>query len=192
MVSNRDLVRVWFALGAQSFGGGSATLTLIRRAVVEKYEWVEASDFDADWSLCQVVPGVNLIAVTILLGRRIAGIRGVVIGLAGLLLPSVLITVLLTALYVQIRTHPLVHSALTGVIPASVGLGIYTAVQIAKAPIKQSRTDGTGRLIIAVAAIVSSAAVVTIYHVPAPMVLIAVACIGIGIALYDSKKRRST
>ena len=33
-------LRVWLSLGLQSFGGGAATLTLIRRAVVERHHWL--------------------------------------------------------------------------------------------------------------------------------------------------------
>src|SRR2546430_326505 len=38
-------LRVWLGLGLQSFGGGPATLTLIRRAAVAQYGWLTEADF---------------------------------------------------------------------------------------------------------------------------------------------------
>ena len=66
------VLREWLALGLGSFGGG-ATLTMIHRAVTEKHGWVSEDEFINDWALCQICPGINLIAFTILIGKRIAG-----------------------------------------------------------------------------------------------------------------------
>ena len=124
------LLRVWLTLGLQSFGGGGATLALIRREVLERRGWVTEEAFTEDWALCQLAPGINLTALTILLGRRIAGARGIVLCLLGLLLPSVLVTVVLTAFYAPVRDSVLVKAALRAIVPASVGLGLLTAFQM--------------------------------------------------------------
>ena len=97
------LLRVWLLLSLQSFGGGGATLTLLRRTVVERHGWVSEADFTRDWAICQVCPGINLLCMTILLGRRIAGARGIFLCLVGLLVPSVAATVAMTRF---LRAHP--------------------------------------------------------------------------------------
>src|SRR5258708_38822999 len=86
------MLRVWFSLGLQSFGGGTATLALIQRAVVENYRWIAADEFTRYWALCQIAPGINLFALTLLIGRKTGGAMGAAAALAGLLLPSVRIT----------------------------------------------------------------------------------------------------
>jgi len=136
------LLRVWLALGLQSFGGGGATLALIYRAVVEQHRWVTDAEFTRDWALCQVAPGINLLGLTILLGRRVAGARGIFLCLLGLLVPSVILTILLTAFYAHIRDSPMVKSALRAVIPASVGLGLLIAYNMARPPLTASRREG--------------------------------------------------
>jgi chromate transporter len=100
------------------------------------------AEFSRDWTLCQIAPGINLIAMCILVGRKIAGARGSVLCLFGLLLPSVSITVLLTALYAPVRDSEIVKAALRGVIPASVGLGLLTAYNVATPPLKDSAKEG--------------------------------------------------
>ena len=131
-LSSRSLLRVWFLLGLQSFGGGMATLTLVRRTAVEQERWITEAEFSHFWSLVQLAPGINLLALIILVGRAAAGVRGIMLALTGLLLPSVAITVALTASYSHFQHSAVLRDATGGMIPAIVGLGLVTAWQIAK------------------------------------------------------------
>lgn len=164
------LFGVWLLLGLQSFGGGGATLTLIRRAVIERYHWLTEEEFTRDWALCQVCPGINLTAFTILVGRRIAGWRGVVVCLVGLLLPSVACTILLTAGYASLRDSPLMKAALKAVVPASVGLGLLSAYELARPPIRQSAQEGRGWLLLALVLLIGSGA--ALFWLRPPVVLV--------------------
>lgn len=138
---------VWVALGAQSFGGGVATLALIRRAVVERHRWVDEGEFARCMALSYLAPGINLFALALLLGRRIAGWRGSCVCLAGLVLPSAAITVALTAGYAGLHNLPWVRAAVRGVLPATIGLGLLVSVQIARPVLVAARRDGRGRLL---------------------------------------------
>ena len=167
--SSALLLRVWLALGIQSFGGGAATLYLIRREVVEKRGWISDAEFTRDWALCQIAPGINLLGLIILIGRRLAGARGITLCLVGLLLPSVAITILITALYAHIKTLAIVQAALRGVIPASVGLGVLMAVQLARPLLQESRREGRASLLFSAALLGGS---VLVALTPLPVVLI--------------------
>ncbi|MDX1932092.1 MAG: chromate transporter [Capsulimonadales bacterium] len=171
VLSSAQLFGVWLNIGLQSFGGGGATLTLIRRAAVERYRWISEEEFAREWALCLFAPGINLFAITILLGRRIAGVRGILLCLGGMLLPSAAITILLTAFYAQIRDSALVKAALRGVIPASVGLGLLTAYQMAATPVRQSRRDGPGPLALTLFLLLGSAVAVATERVPVLAIL---------------------
>jgi chromate transporter len=142
----------------QSFGGGGATLALIYRAVVEQHRWVTDAEFTRDWALCQVAPGINLLGLTILIGRRVDGARGIFLCLLGLLVPSVTLTILLTAFYAHIRDSQQVKAALRAVIPASVGLGLLTAYNMARPPLAACRREGRTSHLLGSLLIVSSAA----------------------------------
>ena len=140
------LFLVWLTLGAQSFGGGVATFALIRNAAVDRFEWVTEEEFLKDNALSRITPGMNILALTILLGKRAAGVPGVFVSLAGLILPSACITILITAFYSQIQGVPIIASALKGVVPATIGLGLFTAFDMAAGTLKTSRAEGRDQL----------------------------------------------
>src|SRR2546430_11357795 len=91
------LFRIWAAIGLQSFGGGASTIFLIQRAFIDKGRWMTMEEFARYWNLCIFTPGINLVALTVLIGRKLGGTWGIVVSLAGMLLPSGLITCLLAA-----------------------------------------------------------------------------------------------
>ena len=187
----RGLLRVWLTLGAQSFGGGVATLALIRQASVERYGWLTEAEFARDWALVQIAPGINLIAMTILIGKRAAGGRGIVLCLAGLLLPSALITVLLTAGYAHIQRLPLMQSALRGIVPATVGIGLVTAAQMARPVLAACRKDGPLSLLVGVTLLAASGWTVFRLRVSVVPVLCVAGIIGaITRSLHERNKSR--
>jgi chromate transporter len=91
------LLSIWGKIGLQSFGGGATTTLLIQRNFIDIHHWMTMEDFTQYWNLCVFTPGINLVALTILIGRKLAGTRGIIASLVGLLLPSAFITCLLTA-----------------------------------------------------------------------------------------------
>ncbi|HWQ15297.1 MAG TPA: chromate transporter [Roseiflexaceae bacterium] len=155
-----ELIRAWAAIGLQSFGGGTATLYLMRREVVERRGWVTDEEFARFWGICQIAPGINLIGQAILIGWTTAGALGVAIALAGLLLPSVAITVLITAAYATVRDQPLVGAVLRGVVPATAGLGLLLAVQMARQPLAAAHKEGRASLSLGAALLLGSALLV--------------------------------
>ena len=164
-------MRVWLVLGFQSFGGGAATLTLIRRTVVEQQGWISEAEFTRDWALVQIVPGINLLGLTILIGRRVAGFKGVALALLGLLLPSVTITILLAALYERIQNLELVEAALRGVVPATVGLGLLTTVYMVRPALVASLSEGKTSFLLSGMLLLGSGMVVAWWHWPVILVL---------------------
>lgn len=164
-------------LGLQSFGGGGAMLTLIRRTVIERYGWLTEEEFTRDWALCQVCPGINLTAFTILIGRRIAGGAGAVVCLVGLLLPSVACTILLTVWYSALRESPLMKSALKAIVPASVGLGLLSAYEVARPVVRESALEGRGWLFLALVLLIGSGVALFWLRLPVVYVLIGAGCL---------------
>lgn len=170
--SSSELVRIWARIGVQSFGGGAATLTLIRAAVVREKAWITEEEFTRYWGLVQLAPGINLLGLTVLIGHRIAGARGIALALAGLVLPSGAITLLLTALYARFAGAPAVRSALTGLIPATVGVGLLTGIDMALPPLKASRQEGQIALACALLVLAGSLVAFAWFDAPVLPVLI--------------------
>jgi chromate transporter len=129
-------------IGVQSFGGGSATLYLIRRTAVDRYGWLTDGDFTRYWGICQIAPGINILGLMILIGWRVAGTFGAIFALAGLLVPSAAITVMLTAVYASIKDLAVVRAAIAGIVPATVGLGLLLGYTMVRPLFNAARTEG--------------------------------------------------
>ena len=183
---------VWLMLGIQSFGGGSVVLAMIRRAAVEQYQWITEAEFTRDWALIQIAPGINLIALTILIGRRVAGKTGIVLALAGMLLPSALITILITLLYSQFAGRPEVRAALRGILPVTIGLGLRTTWQMALPLLRESSREGRASFVLSVLLILGCGAVAAFWS-QLPVVLLLCGS-GLTAALYNLHRatRRET
>ncbi|MDB5074017.1 MAG: chromate transporter, partial [Chloroflexi bacterium] len=135
--TSMSLLRIWAGIGLQSFGGGASTQLLIRREFVERRLWVGDEEMGHFWNLCLFTPGINLIALTILIGRKLGGRWGIVASLAGLLVPSAAVTCLLTAGFVVVQHSPVLHAVLRGIIPATAGIMGVVAVGFARPLIRR-------------------------------------------------------
>jgi chromate transporter len=140
--STWQLFRIWAGIGLQSFGGGASTTFLIQRAFIEKHRWLSIEEFMHLWSLCLLTPGINLIALTVLIGKKLGGARGIVASLAGMLLPSAAITCLLAALFKQIEHVAAVQAVLRGVIPATGGIMLLVGLNFALPLIRRGYKEG--------------------------------------------------
>lgn len=173
-----QLFRIWAGVGLQSFGGGATTTLLIQRAFIEKYGWVSIDEFLRLWNLCQLAPGINLLALAILIGKKLGGTRGIVASVAGMLLPSVTITCLLAALFLRVERIGGVQAALRGVIPATGGIMLLVAYNFARPFIRDAhRAQPLYAATIAAFVLVSSVAIIR-FNVSAIVIVPGMAIIG--------------
>ncbi len=139
------IFRTWLAIGIQSFGGGSSTFFLIHQVCIHR-GWLTEDEFVRTWALSQISPGINLVKLTVLVAHRLRGWPGLLAGLAGLLLPSALVTVLMTAGFTLIRGQPLVQAAMRGILPATIGLSLAMAFQMGQPLFTRAYKEGILRL----------------------------------------------
>lgn len=137
--SSRDLARAWFDIGTQSVGGGASTLLLIRRILVERKGWITPRVFNEAWALSQMSPGIHLVALAGLLGRQVAGPRGVLVSVAGMMVPAAILTAIATALLGEVAQHPLTIAALAGIGPVAGGMTIGLALTLARPVLQRGR-----------------------------------------------------
>lgn len=173
------LLRIWGNIGLQSFGGGASTLFLIQHEFMDKRPWLTQEEFNRLWSLCLMTPGINIIAVTILIGRKLGGFWGIVASLVGLLLPSATITCLLTAGFLAVETSRIVQAMLQGVIPATGGIMLLVGVRFAVPLLKQGRVDGLLKLGVCLVIIAGVALTIIVFKLSIPLVLLGAALVGI-------------
>jgi chromate transporter len=126
-------------IGTQSVGGGASTLYLMRRELIERRGWLTHREFLEDWALCKLSLGINLIALTGLVGSRLGGSRGALVSVVALLVPAGVITAVMTAGYTVVRDDAIVRSALSGAGPVTAGMTTGIAYTFARQAVRRGR-----------------------------------------------------
>jgi chromate transporter len=170
--------RIWAAIGSQSFGGGPSTVFLIRREFINKRGWLSEEEYARFWVLCQLTPGINLISLTVLVGKKLGGFSGILVSMAGMLLPSCAITTLLAAGFRSVQDWPPAQAILKGVQPATAGLMMVVAVQFAVPLLKKSQAEGRISLGLTTAVVLACAALVGLLKLPVAFVLVGAGVVG--------------
>jgi chromate transporter len=180
-----QLFRIWAGIGLQSFGGGASTTFLIQRTFIEKHKWLSMEEFAYFWNLCILTPGINLLAVTVLIGRKLGGAAGIAVSLAGLLLPSALITCLLTVGFKSVEHIPAVQAILRGVVPATGGIMLLVGLNFALPLIRRGYKEGIVYLLVSGILIVAFALAVILLKLSVIVVIFSAIVIG---ALFFARK----
>ena len=173
-----QLFRIWASIGLQSFGGGASTTFLIQREFIEKHRWLSIEEFMHLWNLCILTPGINLVALTVLIGRKLGGTWGIVVSLAGMLLPSAIITCLLAAIFKQIEHVAAVQAVLRGVIPATGGIMLLVGLNYALPLIRRGYKEGVLYLLTSSVIIIACALVVILLKLSVIVVVLSAAFLG--------------
>jgi chromate transport protein ChrA len=107
----------------------------------------------------------------------------------GLLVPSVTITIALTAMFVQIQQFAVVQAAVRGVIPATVGLGVVLAWNLAHPLLQQSQGEGRTMVRVSSSVLVGSVLVALLIRPPVVLILVSAGVIG-GVARFVTQRTR--
>lgn len=134
-VTLTQIFALFARIGLTSFGGGISAW--IYRDVVDRRRWLTEDEFLAGLTLAQILPGPNVINLSIYIGQRMRGTPGSVIAGSALLLPPMFVAVGLLVLFNAFSGLQWLHAALEGVAAAAIGLtfsvGYRSARHCAKA-----------------------------------------------------------
>lgn len=130
-----QLFFTFLKIGPVTFGGGYAMIPLIEREVVKKRKWIKSEDITDVFAVVESVPGAIAINSATFIGYRLAGVRGAIASMFGMLLPTFLIVVILSLTYQMLQGNPIVDAAFQGIRAAIVALIIYAGIQIGKTAI---------------------------------------------------------
>jgi chromate transporter len=140
----RALFLAFLTVGLSGFGG---VLPFARRELVEKRRWLTSEDFNETLSLCQSLPGPNIVNLSVVVGSRFAGARGALAALIGLIGAPVMIIIALGALYGRFAAVGRLPGAMAGLGAAASGLVAATAAKMA-APLIARRPVSAGLFMI--------------------------------------------
>ena len=117
-----ELFWAFFQIGLFSFGGGYAAVPLIQHQIVETNHSLEMSQFADLITIAEMTPGPIAVNSATFVGQQIAGLPGAVICTLGCILPSFVIVLALSWLYVKYRSLKTIQGVLTGLRPAVVAM----------------------------------------------------------------------
>ena len=112
----------FFQIGLFSFGGGYAAVPLIQSQSVETNHWMEMSQFADLITIAEMTPGPIIVNSATFVGQQIAGLPGAIICTLGSVMPSLLIVLLFSWVYMKFRNLSTVQGILTGLRPAIVAM----------------------------------------------------------------------
>lgn len=124
-LSDLFLSMTWLAL--QGFGG---VLAVVQRELVEKKRWMTREEFVDDWAVAQIMPGPNVINLSLIIGHRYFGFRGAMAALAGMLTLPLVVVLVLALAYAQFAGHPQLAGALRGMGAVAAGLIAGTGLRL--------------------------------------------------------------
>lgn len=150
--SRMDLFITFTLLALQGFGG---VLAIVQRELVEKKRWMTQEEFVEDWAVAQILPGPNVVNLSLMIGSRYFGFPGAMAALAGMLAVPLILVLLCALLYAHYASHPGVAGALRGMSAVAAGL-------IAAAGIKLFGTLKTNPMGMAVCAVLGALCFVAI------------------------------
>ena len=118
-----DLFWSFSMLALQGFGG---VLAVVQRELVDKKKWLTLEEFVEDWAVAQILPGPNVVNLSLMIGGRYFGLQGALVALAGMLTFPTLIVIAIAALFAGVADVPQMQGALRGM--GAVAAGLITAV----------------------------------------------------------------
>jgi len=168
-VSLRDAFYYWLKLGLISFGGPTGQIAIMHHDLVEKKRWISERRFLHALNYCMVLPGPEATQLATYIGWMMHKTRGGIIAGTLFVLPSLLILIGLSWVYMAYGNVPVVAGILYGIKPAVTAIVVFAAYRIG------SRALHNGALwSIAGAAFIAIFA----FHVPFPFIVMGAGLVG--------------
>lgn len=111
-----------------AFGGA---IYWTRRALVERRRWITDKEFVELLTLGQLLPGPNVLNLTVMVGYRFGGWRGAAASVVGYLGWPFLVVIGMGYLYQRYGSLPFVSQALSGMSKVAPGLLLATVIKLA-------------------------------------------------------------
>ena len=128
--SPTDLFVSFTLLALQGFGG---VLAVVQHELVERKRWLTREEFVEEWAVAQIMPGPNVVNLSLMIGARHFGLPSALAAMAGLLAVPLLLVLLLGVAYAHYGSHPNIVGALRGMGAVAAGLIIATGIKLASA-----------------------------------------------------------
>jgi chromate transporter len=136
-VTRAALVLYFLKLGATGFGGPIALAGAMERDLVEERRWFTSEEYLRGLALAQLAPGPLAAQLAIYLGWARGGVLGATLVGIAFVLPSFVIVLILSALYIRLHGLAWMQAAFYGVGAAVIAIIIRSAVKLTRLTLKR-------------------------------------------------------
>ncbi|MDO6386399.1 chromate efflux transporter [Uliginosibacterium sp. 31-12] len=162
-------LRFWLKLGFISFGGPAGQIAIMHSELVEKRRWISEKRFLHALNYCMLLPGPEAQQLATYLGWLMHRSWGGIAAGALFVLPSLLILILLSWLYMAYGQQPLMAGLFYGIKPAVCAIVLQAAWRIGGRTLHN-------RWLWGIAALAFIA--IFVVHVPFPAIVVGAAALG--------------
>ncbi len=159
----------WLKLGCVSFGGPAGQIAMMHAELVERRRWISEQRFLHALNYCMLLPGPEATQLAIYIGWLLHKTRGGILAGVLFVLPSLLVLIALSWIYMAFGTLPVVTAVLYGIKPAIVAIVLAAAWRIGARTLRHAAL-----VAIAAAAFVA----IGLLGLPFPLVVLGAAAIG--------------
>ena len=173
-VSLGEAFRFWLQLGFVSFGGPAGQIAIMHRELVERRRWISEKRFLHALNFCMVLPGPEAQQLATYLGWLMHRTWGGVVAGALFVLPSLVLLIALSWIYMAFGEQPLVAGIFYGIKPAVAAIVLHALHRIAS----KSLGNPAQRPVPWAIALMSFVAV-SAFKLPFPLVVLSAMLIGV-------------
>ena len=131
-VSLGDALKFWAKLGFISFGGPAGQIAVLHQELVEKRRWISERRFLHALNYCMVLPGPEAQQLVTYIGWLMHRSWGGILAGTLFVLPSLLILIGLSWVYLTYGQVPWIAAIFFGIKPAVTAIVLHAAVRIGK------------------------------------------------------------
>ena len=121
-----EIFKTFFKVGTLLLGGGYVILPLLTSELVDKKQWITSDELCEYYALSSSLPGIIAANTAIFTGKKLAGTKGAIAAITGVIMPAFLAIVLLASIISE-----LIHYKSTGYIFWGVGIAVIALLFLA-------------------------------------------------------------
>lgn len=176
-----SLFSTFMKIGMFTVGGGYSMLPIIQHEVVDKKKWVGDERMTDYLTLAQASPGLIGTNAAMAVGWHVAGFAGALAATVGVVVPSVVIIVLIAAVFDDFMQWAPALRAFQGARAAVVALMLVAVIRLFKTSVKSKLQGGVA---------LAAALLVIVFGAEPQYVVLASAAAGIGLSILRERIER--
>lgn len=175
-----NIYKTFFKVGTLLLGGGYVILPLLQSELVEKKNWISTDEITEYYALSQSIPGLIAANISIFTGYKLAGVKGAITAVSGVVTPAFLSIIILARLLESIIKFDFVKGIFWGV-----GVGVIVLLYLAVKEIWQKSVVDKYSFFVFFSVFIAS----LVFRVPPAILVILAIIAGIVLQIIKDKKQ---